>query len=132
MANLKFSGHLAHSTPFPAVTTTQYHADSGSDLLRPPVASSQGFVPSSCTVTELHVDPTLNTTAASTTFTIYKNGVATAVTVTVGAASTTVQHDTAHTATFNGTSDVMDLVSVRSGSLASQLLFAATVKTTPL
>lgn len=132
MANLKFSGYLAHSAAFPAVTNTQYHADSGADALHPPMASTHGFVPSSCTVTELHVDPTSNTTAASTTFTVYKNGVATAVTVTVGAASTTVQNDTAHAVTFNGTTDVMDLVSVRSGSLATQMFFSATVKTTPL
>src|SRR4051812_10523622 len=107
---LKFSGVLSDSGVFGGVGTTQFHADAGSDETQPPMASSQGFVPPSCSVTELHVRPTVNTTAASTTFTVYKNGVATAVTVTVGAGSTSPATDTAHSATFNGTTDVLDLV----------------------
>jgi len=128
---LKFSGYLADSGVFPSVTTTQFHADAGSDETHPPMASSQGFVPPSCSVTELRVRPTVNTTAASTTFTVYKNGVATAVTVSVGSGSTSPATDTAHSVSFNGTTDVLDLVSVRSGSLATKILFSATLKTLP-
>jgi len=131
MATLKFSGYLASTAVFPSVGSTQFHADAGADTTHAPLVSSQGFIPPSCTVTELRVDPTANT-SGSTTYTIYKNGVATAVTVTVGASSITPQTDAAHTVTFNGTSDVLDLVSVRSGSLATSTFFSATVKTTPL
>lgn len=127
MATLDFSGYLPNAGP-----STQFHADIGPDSTNLPLVSSQGFIPPSCTVTELHVDPTLNTTAGATTFTLYKNGVAQPVTVTIGAASTTPASDVAHTVTFNGTTDVMDLVSSRTGSLTTALAFGATVKTTPL
>ncbi len=132
MAQNKFTGYLAHSTTFPAVTTTQYHADPGARQNVAPVASSHGFIPPSCTVVGLTVNPMTNTTANTTTFAVYKNGVATAVTLTVGAASTTKVRDVAHTVTFNGTTDVLDLVSVRTGSLATMMLFGAVVATTPL
>lgn len=132
MATLKFSGYLASTAAFPFVGTTQFHADCGADPSHAPLVSSQGYIPPSCTVTELRVDPTANTSAAGTTFTVYKNGVATGVAVSVGSASTTPVTDTAHTVTFNGTTDVLDLVSVRSGSLATMTYFSATVKTTPL
>lgn len=123
---VKFSGVLPSGGG-----TTQFHADSGSDEGNAALASSQGYVPPACTVTELHVRPTLNTTANSTTFTVYKNGSATAVTVSVGAGSTSPATDTAHSVAFNGTTDVLDLVSVRSGSLATKMLYSAVLKTTP-
>lgn len=126
MAQIKFSAFLASAGP-----ATQYHADPGVDTVAA-MTSSQGFIPPSCTVVGLTVDPAANTTAAGTTFTVYKNGVATAVTVTVGAASLTKVRDVAHTVTFNGTTDVLDLVSVRSGSLATILQFSAVVATTIL
>ena len=127
MAILDFSGYLASGGP-----SSQFHADIGPDSTNLPLVSSQGYTPPSCTVTELHVDPTLNTTAGATTFTIYKNGSPTAVTVSVSAGSVTPASDVAHTVTFNGTTDVMDLVSSRNGSLTTALAFGATVKTTPL
>jgi len=131
MASLKFSGYLANSGVFPGVGTTQFHADSGADPSHAPMTSSNGYIPASCTVTELHVNPSVNS-AGSTTYTVYKNGVATAVTVTVSSTSTTPVADTTHTVTFNGTTDVLDLVTVRGGSLATSTYFSATVKTTPL
>ena len=127
MATLDFSGYLPSGGP-----SSQFHADIGPDSSNLPLVSSQGYIPPSCTVTDLRIDPTLNTTAAATTFTIYKNGSPTAVTVTVGASSVTPASDVAHSVTFNGTTDTMDLVSARSGSLTTALAFGATVKTTPL
>lgn len=126
MAQIKFTGLLPSGAG-----ATQYHADPGVEV-NGPQAVSQGFVPPSCTVVGLTVNPTSNTTANTTTFEVYKNGVATGVKVTVGAASTTKVRDVAHTATFNGTTDVLDLASVRTGSLATTLTFAAVVATTIL
>ncbi len=132
MAQQKFSGHLANSSTFPAVTATQYHSDPGARPDVAPVATAQKFVPPSCTVVGLTVNPITNTTANTTTFTVYKNGVATAVTLTVAAGSTTKVRDVAHTVTFNGTTDYLDLVSVRTGSLATSMFFGAVVESTIL
>jgi len=132
MAQIKFSGFLPSTADFGGVGTTQFHEDPGIATTQAPIAASVGFIPPSCTAVGLTVHPLSNTTAASTTFAIFKNGSATGITVTVGSGSTTIQIDNSHTATFDGTTDTLDLVSTRTGSLATRLKFSAIVSTTPL
>lgn len=81
--------------------------------------SANGYVPPACTVKGLRISVGSNKSmTGAVTFTVYKNGSPTSMTVTVPAGSTSPQVDitAGHAVTFNGTSDKLDLVSSRPGS----------------
>lgn len=75
----------------------------------------------------LKVYVTANALVSATTFTLYKNNVATAVTLSVGAAGTGIFSDTTHTADF-AVDDRYDLRMDNTAGGVAALVFAATIE----
>jgi len=119
---LLFSGYADNSG------LSQTHANRGATV-DASFSQAVAYIPPACTLRSLRLVPLTNTRTVSTTFTVYKNGAATGVTVTVPAGSTAAVTDT-HSVAFNGTSDTFSLVS--SGSPTGHISFGATIETGPV
>lgn len=103
---------------------TSYASDAG--VAAAVSATSVGYPqPRAVTFKNLKVNPSINTLPATATFTVYKNGVATSITCTVGAGSTAIAGDTTNTAAF-AVDDRFDLVVTETG--IGTLAFSATVE----
>jgi len=98
------------STPVPAGTTPRYYLQGTNTT----TTSTRGYVPANCTLTFLEVDPQSGVgPTVSTVFTVYKNGSPTAATVTIGSGQTSggvIFSASFGTISFNGTTDVLDIV----------------------
>jgi len=118
---LKFSGGLLGG----AGATTSYLADTGAapaaNLTAIEYPISQHYM------TRLRVKPEANTFATNVVATVFKNGVATALTVTIPAGSTAVVSDTAHSALF-ADGDLLAIVLSNAGDAAKTISLMAVVE----
>lgn len=107
----------AETTVFNSTEYTDTHGnDSGSSS----ESSVGNIMPISGTLRNLYIDPFANTCNGSTVFTLMKNGVATALTVTVAASTTTISSDTTHTESISA-GDRISLKCVTTGSGSGQI-----------
>lgn len=119
-STLKFSG--AHTGAVGAAVS--YLADGG-PVIAALLAAAVGYPSPPRTYRKLRVRAPTNPLAAAMTATVYKNGVATALTVTVTAASTALFTDATHTVTFApGDNFDLRLDSTAAGAINTALVVA--------
>jgi len=140
---LNFQGALTQPPPDGFLMFAGMAGSSGSDQTHasygattsapgPSQTSDIAYLPPAITVRGLRVNVLVNTRTVSTTFTLYKNGSpatdanGNAIQIGIGSLTTGVVTD-AHAVAFNGTTDVLSLVS--SGSPTGYVLFGATLET---
>ncbi len=120
---MSFSGYAR------AGGATESHANFGATTDATSSGALTRYLMPSCRVSRLIVKPLTNTRTVATTFTIYLNGVATGLTVTVPALSTSTPSSPGVAVTCNGTTDMIALVT--SGAATGGITFGATVETGP-
>ena len=102
------------STPIPAGTTPRYLGVGDNTT----TTSTRSYIPAACTITFMEIAPQSGgAPTVDTVFTVYKNGVATACTLTQTASNTNssvVFSGTFGSLTFNGTTDTLDIVATPS------------------
>lgn len=120
---MQFSGGYAHT----GVNATSYFAAGtpstsafSTVLLRTPVSPARRAL-------TLRVKPITNTLTGSATATVFKNGVATGITVTIPAGSTALVSDTTNTEVF-ASGDSIDLGLATTGANATSITFTATLR----
>lgn len=123
---LKFSGVYIQSSVLFLADSGQ--ANSGGMV---EYTTAQNYPMPACTVSKLFVNPSFNTHATSFVVTVFKNSVATAVTVTIPPASTVVVFDLTHSVVF-AAGDVLSLRIDTVGDLISSAGFAATLQALPV